>query len=823
MTPPAWFRARRYGLSVQLGIATVPAFAPVGQEAGTYQQLWSRMPEVQAWHRERHADIATFDDFLPALTLEHLDAGSLARLAVDAGAGYLLPVSRSADDLCWWDSAVTDRTSARLGPKRDVVTELHDAAGHHGLVLGLIHSPGGTAAGAAHIAELVDRFRPAMLLADPFQPAMPLADRLRPAMPLADRLRPAMPLADRLRPAMPLADRLRPAMPLADGSGPGSRLAAVDGSAADLVVAYRSAMARLDLPSMVDDRWPVGDPDLTTYDHLPAVTPSGPWQLRRSLSHSFGYNRAERTADHLTAADIIDLLTEVIARGGNLVLNLAPRADGTLPDEQTGPLCEAGRWVRANADVMGGSPFDVWGDDELRYTRSPGGDVHVVDLRSLSRRSIAHFSPHRYPVEAVPGAAHWSQDEHGLHLEAAPDAGRDGLATVYRLRLRARTRITLAVRGELGPGPVTIGPTRFETVGEALAAAATGDVVRLGPGRHGIETEQFPLVVPAGVTLAGAGASTILDGGRRPVGTPTVALDGAGAALEQVSVVGSPTPDDTLLGAHQDRLPASFRNGPQLADVTAKTLLIDDRPARSLESALDNGAAAPRRATVPDRSARPSARPLTAVAASGDRSRIERCEVEGSIEVDGGSDVEVAWSVVTCGNIRLVGTERASVTGNRQRDVRAEIGIHLVGGRAHRVEANTVTDSRCGIRLERCRDASVSANQVAGRWCAVHLEHCDGARATGNRVTGMRAFTVSGGAANELTANVADGTDTGVLLEAGADATVVTGNHFTGCRVAVMAWDHRSSVIDGNIVTGTREHERVDGPWRHRQPSTAGP
>jgi alpha-L-fucosidase len=116
MTPPAWFRARRYGLSVQLGIATVPAFAPVGQEAGAYDELRSWMPEVEARHRERHADVASFDDFLPALTLEHLDAGSIAGLAVEAGAGYLLAVSRSADGLCWWDAETDDRTSARLGP-----------------------------------------------------------------------------------------------------------------------------------------------------------------------------------------------------------------------------------------------------------------------------------------------------------------------------------------------------------------------------------------------------------------------------------------------------------------------------------------------------------------------------------------------------------------------------------------------------------------------------------------------------------------------------------------------------------------------------------
>ena len=81
-----------------------------------------------------------FDDFIPGLTLEHWDADAVAQLAVDAGMRYLVPVTKHHDGFCWWDTDLTDRTSVRQGPHRDVIAELADASRAHDLVFGLYHS-----------------------------------------------------------------------------------------------------------------------------------------------------------------------------------------------------------------------------------------------------------------------------------------------------------------------------------------------------------------------------------------------------------------------------------------------------------------------------------------------------------------------------------------------------------------------------------------------------------------------------------------------------------------------------------------------------------
>jgi nitrous oxidase accessory protein NosD len=210
-------------------------------------------------------------------------------------------------------------------------------------------------------------------------------------------------------------------------------------------------------------------------------------------------------------------------------------------------------------------------------------------------------------------------------------------------------------------------------------------------------------------------------------------------------------------------------------------------------------------------SAWPDGRPGTAITVAGDRARVEGCRVDGAVEVTDGHDVEIVWNVVTAGGLSVSGAERTTVRGNRLDDRRAAVAIDLAGGHGHRVEANTVPDAHDGIRLRDCHGASVSANQVTGRRSAVHLDRCTACRITGNRATGMRAFSVSGGVANELTANVADGTDTGVLLERGAADTEISANHLTGCRVAILAWSHQGTSIGANRITASRDHDLVDG------------
>ncbi len=485
---PEWFTQRRYGMFVHMNIATVPAFAPVHEYADWYRAFWEPgmsdvilhppvpLPEVVAYHQEHYPEVRDFDDFIPGLTFEHWDADAVAQLAVDAGMRYLVPVTKHHDGFCWWDSPLTDRTSVRRTPHRDVIAELAGASGRHDLIFGLYHS-----------------------LLDWGHPDHPDPDRYVDAY-----LRPQ--LAD-------LCERFQPQLLWGDGhwGHPGTWW-----RADQIVEDYYAAMDDAGLEGCVNDRFNATHADYAVYEYdVPETPPAGAWELCRGLSYSFCFNRAERDDDHLSAPQLVAMLTEVVAKGGNLLLNVGPKADGSIPDIQRRVLEEAGAWVNANAEAIHGSrPFGVWGDADTRYTVAANGSVFAIDLTNATERVF----PGCASVGEVDGALEWAERADGLHVRAAPAPG-GSLARVYRVRPRERSVGAVINRPPLVSGDALVA---------SITGAAAGDVVRVPPGIYGVSG----LRVPEGVTIRGEPGS-VFDGGGRAV----LELTG-GSRLEGLTVTG---------------------------------------------------------------------------------------------------------------------------------------------------------------------------------------------------------------------------------------------------------------------------------------------
>jgi alpha-L-fucosidase len=728
-----WFRQQRYGMFIHLNIATVPAFAPVQEYSDWYWAFWADpplpdiaghpstpLPEVLAWHREHFGEITRFDDFIDLLTMQRFDAGAITDLAREAGMRYVVPVTKHHDGYCWWDSALTDRTSARTTPSRDVIAELADASRARDLTFGVYHS---------------------------------ILDWSHPDFPDTERF-----VRSYLHPQVrELVERFQPATLWGDGHW---GQAPHHWRAQELMDECRATLADAGVDLMVNDRWGLAQPDFVTYEYdVPDTPPDGPWELCRGISHSFCFNRAEEDDDHLTPHQIVDLLTEVVAKGGNLLLNIGPRADGTVPEVQADTLRRSGAWVNANADVIHGSErFDVWGDDTVRYTAGTAGTapdgqrrVNVIDLAREPARSLAHFSPHRYPVRAVHGAIEWNQDERGLHVRWDPN--ESDLAAVYRVDVEDVRDRRLAVKGERGPGTIVVDGRAQPTIGAALEAASPGSLVQLGAGRYG-PAEQFPLSIPAGVTLAGTDdvSDVVLDAGGLGFGVPAVQLRGDGSAVEGVTITGIAEPYFMLAA-----------------------------PAVVLEG--------------------------------GDGAAVRNCAVHGSIVVFGGSDAEIAWNDVQRGNISSLGGEAVRITGNHQSGFRWGAGIDVNDGAGHRIDANQMEGDLCGIRVRRATDVRVAGNQCTTRWWGGELDAVVEGEVSGNRlVRTMRAVAVDGGRGNRVVANVAERCDTGVLVEHGAEGTEITANRLDRCRVGVLVWSSPDTEQSANTVTGSRDHDLVTGP-----------
>jgi len=82
---------------------------------------------------------------------------------------------------------------------------------------------------------------------------------------------------------------------------------------------------------------------------------SHPWEESRGMAYSYGLNRAERFDDYKTSREFILVLVDLVSRGGNLLLDIGPAADGTIPPLMEQRLLEIGDWLKVNGEAIYGT------------------------------------------------------------------------------------------------------------------------------------------------------------------------------------------------------------------------------------------------------------------------------------------------------------------------------------------------------------------------------------------------------------------------------------------------------------------------------------
>jgi alpha-L-fucosidase len=703
---------------VHANIATVPAFAPVHEYADWYWAFLEPqpdmvlhptcpLPEVVAWHRE-HAAGQAFDDFIPGLTFEHFDADAYAQLLDDAGMRYLVHVTKHHDGFCWWDTAYSERSAARLGPKRDVTAELADAVRRRGHLFGCYYS----LLDWAH-ADYPDQGR----YVDAF---------MRPQI-------------------QELVERFEPAVLWGDGhwGHPGGHW-----RADHIVAAARLVAMERGFDLVCNDRFFASDPDFAVYEYdVPAVAPNGRWELCRGLGYSFCVNRNERVEDHLDAAQVVALLVETVAKGGNLLLNVGPNADGTIPEIQTRVLRESGEWVRAHADAIhGSSRSDVPGAGRHWYTRT-GEVVNAFDLSSAPEPRFHGLGAARR-VRTPTGDELAFRSESGALVVDARAVERHPLGSRYLIEPDGRVHIRLIERA---PGGAARARRRYPTITEALAGAAPGDVIEVGPGRYTTAIgERFPLVIPAGVTVRAAarlGARRIvIDAG----GAIAVQLTGDDATLERVTVTGG----------------------------------------------------APGYMMIP---------PTCVTGSGGDRFVVRDCHVE-SIALSGGTGHRVIANVIAGGAVSAMGATACEVRANYQHGLRWGVGITVAGGADHVVADNECRDDLSAIRVTMTENTRVEHNRTETRWWGIHVVDARDTVVRSNRAWHvMRAVNVEGAGAQGtvIERQLAEHCDTGVVIERGAGATALSDSWLHDCRVGLLAWEAGSIAVTNTAVSEPRDHAVV--------------
>lgn len=367
-TVPEWYVNDKFGIFIHWGPYCVPAFGSEWYPRNMYDPKSREFAHHLATYGPHNQ--FGYKDFIPMFKAERFDAAAWMRLFKEAGARYVMPVAEHHDGFAMYDSALSDWTAAKRGPRRDVVGELAHAAREQGLKLGV----------SSHRAEHwffmnfgrgydADVNDPAF--ADFYGPAVPYSGDWdskdwtpRPnAKFLEDWLARCCELVDKYRPQVFWFDWwiqqvvFEPYL---------QRFAAYYYNRAaewglDVAINYKHA-AFPESAAMLD----IERGQLSGIRH-----PF--WQTDTSVSkNSWCYIEGH---DYRTAASLIHDLVDIVSKNGALLLNIGPKADGTIPEPEQALLREIGAWLAINGEAIYGSrPWRSFGGGPTQIVEGPFGE-----------------------------------------------------------------------------------------------------------------------------------------------------------------------------------------------------------------------------------------------------------------------------------------------------------------------------------------------------------------------------------------------------------------------------------------------------------------
>ena len=442
---PDWYADAKLGIMIHWGPFAIPAWAertldpeviftdptdpdyfltPRGVERflshNPYSEwYWNSISIPGSGASEHHAEAwgegFPYERFGPMFVdgLAGWDPDEWAQRFRSAGARYVVLVSKHHDGYTLWPSGVENPYRSGWASRRDVVGELSQAVRGQCLKMGLYYSGG------------IDW----TFTAPPFATFLD-ALRLTPAEPAYARYVDAhwRELIERYRPSVLWNDITAP-----PGTDPEA-----------LFHEYYAAVP----DGVVNDRWAAATAGLhrdfatAEFSGRADIDPEK-WEAVRGMGRGFGYNRNEQREDYGPPAKFIHLLSDVVSKNGNLLLNVGPRADGSIPEEQQAILDGLGDWLAINGTAIYGTrPWQRFGgltDGGLpvRFTWNAARDtLYAIVLGRPAGQEVTLLDLALTPADVhllgADGALEWEAATDGLRLQL-PSSLPEAAAYVFAL------------------------------------------------------------------------------------------------------------------------------------------------------------------------------------------------------------------------------------------------------------------------------------------------------------------------------------------------------------------------------------------------------
>lgn len=342
---PAWFSDAKFGIFIHWGLYSVAASCNEWYSRNMYR----KEDPAYEHHLKTYGSQKDFGykDFIPKFTAEAFDPDAWMELFREAGARYVFPVAEHHDGFQMYRSEISHFNAFEMGPKRDILGELKKSAEDHNIIF----------CTSSHRAEhwwfmacgkdIDSDIKEPLKRGDFYWPAMPepeMHDMQSKPYPtkeyLQDWLVRTAEIVDRYEPSILYFDwwiiheAFKPYL---------QKLLAYYYNRAlewgkEVAVCYKHDALSFGTGIVEVERG--GFADAKPY----------PWQTDTAVArNSWCYTDS---LQYKSSREIIDTLVDVVAKNGNLLLNIGPKGDGSIPEGDKKILQDLGRWLLVNGEAI---------------------------------------------------------------------------------------------------------------------------------------------------------------------------------------------------------------------------------------------------------------------------------------------------------------------------------------------------------------------------------------------------------------------------------------------------------------------------------------
>ncbi len=442
---PEWYQDAKFGIMIHWGAYSVPGWVPAGYAEWYPHRLYYDR-RIQEYHEKTFGALSEvgYKDLIQMFKAEKWDPEAWADIFVQAGARYVIPVAEHHDGFAMWDSKLTTWDVAERGPRRDIIGELEKACRGRGLKYGpsyhrerhpsyftqekyVIKSKPWPA-----IVEEIKQMPEAAELYGPFQ----YDDAF-----IADYIARWKEIQEKYRPDFMWIDDI----PIFYWNQKGANDPQIERfrqACAGMIAGYFNAAQEWDKEVYLNNKgkhpnWPV-KLGCRSRDNMDiSEFPAPDWENPATIAKSYGYNRKdEEIGAYKSSTRLVHLLTDVVSKNGSLLLNIGPKADGTIPQSQVQRLLDIGQWLEVNGEAIYATRcWETFGEgvnsgkskhfSGVRFTQSKDGKtVYAILLECPNDVTLRSFQGLNVKDVALMGSdalLQWSLGANGLTVNLPED------------------------------------------------------------------------------------------------------------------------------------------------------------------------------------------------------------------------------------------------------------------------------------------------------------------------------------------------------------------------------------------------------------------